>query len=112
MRKKVIFFSVVIILLVIYVYGILLIRPTFDDFTTLSAPKKDADWLQYFVCYGSTWRPVDALLGYLNGIDTRIFPASNHLIVIAAPLSTVIHAGGMSSGLFLSSFRHFPRIMV
>ena len=89
MRKKVIFFSVVIILLVIYVYGILLIRPTFDDFTTLSAPKKDADWLQYFVCYGSTWRPVDALLGYLNGIDTRIFPASNHLIVIAAHLTCV-----------------------
>lgn len=40
MRKKVIFFSVVIILLVIYVYGILLIRPTFDDFTTLCTQKR------------------------------------------------------------------------
>lgn len=89
MRKKIIFYILVVVLLVVYVYGILLIRPTFDDFTTLSSPKKDADWLQYFVCYGTTWRPVDALIGYINGIDLRLFPTLNHLIVISAHLTCV-----------------------
>lgn len=82
--KKVVLFLVLAVLLIFYVLGILQIQPTFDDFTTLSAPNRDHDWLKYFLPWGTTWRPVDALIGYINGININLFPTLNHLIVIAA----------------------------
>ena len=61
------FITFIIISAPIILLGILQILPTFDDWTTLSAPNRDPNFLQYFLPYGMTWRPGDALIGYVNG---------------------------------------------
>ena len=66
------------------------IRPTFDDWTTLSSPNRDADFIQYFLPFGMTWRPGDALIGYINGISPKLFPGLNHLIVFFTHLGSTI----------------------
>ena len=41
------------------------VMPTYDDWYTLSSPNRDPDWLKFFLPYGSVWRPIDALMGYV-----------------------------------------------
>lgn len=60
------------------------VMPTFDDWTTLVSPNRDPDFLKYFLPFGPTWRPFDAIMGYVNGIDSRLYPALNHLLVVTA----------------------------
>lgn len=73
-------------------WGKLLILPTFDDWTTLSSPNDDAAWAQYFLPYGSSWRPFDAAIGYVySWIGTQWFPALSHLLIfLAHALSTLL----------------------
>lgn len=67
------FITFIIISAPIILLGILQILPTFDDWTTLSAPNRDPNFLQYFLPYGMTWRPGDALIGYVNGLSPKFF---------------------------------------
>lgn len=89
-RRKILCVVLLIIILIIYTYGILLIQPTFDDFTTLSSPNNDPNWLQYFLPFGPTWRPIDSLVGYINGINCHLFPVLNHIIVISSHILCVL----------------------
>lgn len=74
----------------IILLGILQILPTFDDWTTLSSPNKDPNFLQYFLPYGMTWRPGDALIGYINGLSPRLFPTLNHILVFSSHIGSMI----------------------
>lgn len=66
-----------------FIVGIL---PTFDDWTTLSMPNYDKDWIPYFLPYGAVWRPGDALFGYINALDYHLYPMLNHIVVVAGHL--------------------------
>ena len=70
--------------------AILQILPTFDDWTTLSSPNRDADFIQYFLPYGMTWRPGDALIGYINGISPKLFPTLSHILVFLTHLGSTL----------------------
>lgn len=74
----------------IILIGILQILPTFDDWTTLSCPNRDPHFIQYFLPYGMTWRPGDALLGYINGIHPKLFPSLNHILILFTHLGSTI----------------------
>lgn len=74
----------------IILWAILQILPTFDDWTTLSAPNRDPNFIQYFLPYGMTWRPGDALFGYINGISYKLFPKLNHILVFAAHIGSTL----------------------
>lgn len=80
----------IIISVPIILWAILQILPTFDDWTTLSAPNRDPDFIQYFLPYGMTWRPGDALFGYINGISPSLFPALNHIFIFMAHLGSTL----------------------
>lgn len=71
-------------------WGILLILPTFDDWTTLSSPNYDPDFMKYVLPFGMTWRPGDAIMGYVNAIDYRFFPALNHILILSAHVGSTI----------------------
>lgn len=62
------------------------ILPTFDDWSTLSSPNTDPDFLPYFMRYGNVWRPFDALMGYIVGLNPRLFPVLNHIIIFIGHL--------------------------
>lgn len=69
-------------------WAMLLIMPTFDDWTTLSSPNHDPHFMQYFLPFGPTWRPGDALFGYINGLNYKLFPALNHVMIWLAHLGS------------------------
>lgn len=79
----VIFLSAPIVLL-----AIAQILPTFDDWTTLSSPNYDKEYLKYFLPFGTVWRPGDALLGYINAINYKGFPILNHILIYMAHLAS------------------------
>ena len=86
-------------------WGKLLILPTFDDWATLSSPNTDADFLQFFLPYGSSWRPFDALIGYVySWIGPQWFPTLSHLLIFAA------HAGSTFMVFRLSQLLGFSRL--
>ena len=74
----------------IILIAILQIFPTFDDWTTLSCPNRDSHFIQYFLPYGMTWRPGDALIGYINGIHPKLFPSLNHILILFTHLGSTI----------------------
>lgn len=91
MRKKTIIYTFFLSLPVI-LYFLILILPTFDDWTYLTAPyfgkvltaERMLPWNGY-------WRPFDALTGSILGLNHHLFPALNHvLIFIAHVLSTCL----------------------
>lgn len=84
------FITFIIISAPIILLGILQILPTFDDWTTLSAPNRDPNFLQYFLPYGMTWRPGDALIGYVNGLSPKFFPTLNHILVFTSHIGSMI----------------------
>lgn len=68
-------------------WGKTLILPTFDDWATLSSPNYDPAFLQYFLPYGSSWRPFDSLVGYVySWIGCQWFPLLSHLLIFIAHL--------------------------
>lgn len=58
------------------------VYPSFDDWSTLSSPNTDREWLKFFMPYGSVWRPFDALFGYITGVWPGWFPALNHVCIV------------------------------
>ncbi len=64
-------------------WGKLQIWPTFDDWTTLSAPNFDTDWGRYIFSNGSFWRPFDALFGFFYAHQNpQLFPTVNHICIL------------------------------
>ncbi len=76
---------IIIITAPLVLWAKLLVLPTFDDWTTLSSPNTDPDFMQYFLPYGSSWRPFDSFIGYVySWIGPQWFPALSHLLIFAA----------------------------
>lgn len=70
--------------------AISLILPTFDDWNTLSSPNYDNNYIKYLLPYGTTWRPGDAMFGYINAINSRLFPLINHIFIFLGHLASTI----------------------
>lgn len=70
------------------VWGTLLIMPTFDDWNTLSSPNYDPNILTYLLPVGTTWRPFDALMGYVNAVNYHLYPTLNHILILLAHLGS------------------------
>ena len=83
-------FPYILITLPIVLWGVTMIYPSYDDWMTLSYPNFDRDWVKYFLVYGSVWRPFDAFMGYVSGIDVRLFPLLNHLLVVFGHLGNAL----------------------
>ena len=66
-----------------------LILPTFDDWNTLSSPNYDSNFMKYLLPYGTTWRPGDAMFGYINAINSRLYPLINHIIIFLGHCSRI-----------------------
>ena len=66
MRNKNPYILGIIISAPFILWAILLILPTFDDWTTLSMPNYALDYQTYIFPLGMTWRPFDAIMGYVK----------------------------------------------
>lgn len=75
------------------------VMPTYDDWYTLSSPNRDPDRLKFFLPYGSVWRPIDALMGYVAQ-DARTFPLYNHIITVTAHLLSTLMVFSLARRLF------------
>ncbi len=67
----------------VILWGLLLILPTFDDWTYLTTPY----FGDFFDNKGllpikSYWRPFDATIGYILGLNYKLFPALNHVLIL------------------------------
>lgn len=80
----------IIISIPFILWAILQILPTFDDWTTLSLPNYDPDYLLYILPFGMTWRPGDAIWGYINAIDYQLYPALNHVMIFIAHICSTL----------------------
>ncbi len=72
------------------IYALARLQPTFDDWTYLTYPNEDPQWQRYFLPYGSYWRPIDALIGYVLALDLRLFPILNHTLIYFAHLTGML----------------------
>ena len=70
--------------------AILQILPTFDDWTTLSMPNYDPNYLTYILPFGMTWRPGDAIWGYINAINYKLYPTLNHIMILIAHIGSTV----------------------
>lgn len=91
MYRKVLIISFFLSLPVI-LYALVVILPTFDDWTYITSPCFDnvldsgrlLPWNGY-------WRPFDAIIGSILGLNHKLFPAFNHSIVlIGHAVSTIL----------------------
>ena len=80
----------IIISIPFILWAILQILPTFDDWTTLSLPNYDPEYLLYILPFGMTWRPGDAIWGYINAIDYQLYPALNHVMIFIAHICSTL----------------------
>ena len=84
MIKKNPYILSIIISIPFILWAILKILPTFDDWTTLSMPNYDPNYLTYILPFGVTWRHFDAIMGYVNAIDYHLYPSLNHILILIA----------------------------
>ena len=90
MNKKNPYILSIIISIPFILWAILQILPTFDDWTTLSMPNYEPDYLTYILPFGVTWRPFDAIMGYINAIDYHLYPSLNHALILIAHIGSTI----------------------
>lgn len=57
--------------------------PTMDDWSYLTSPQIDAPLLDLLMPINTYWRPFDGIIGYVNGLNTRLFPLINHILIVA-----------------------------
>ena len=69
-------------------YAIILLLPTFDDWTYFTTPNYDFgdDFINRLMPNFSWWRPWDALFGYILSLAPGLFPTLNHIVVYLAHL--------------------------
>lgn len=78
--------TVILALSPFILYAITLLLPTFDDWTYYTAPYFGdliSPRLLPSYCW---WRPLDAIFGWILGLDSRLFPLLNHVFVYAGHL--------------------------
>ncbi len=75
---------IILLLLPVLLYAILKILPTHDDWVSATSPDFNSFWIkERFLFYGYHWRPFDAIIGYINGLNPQIlFPSFNHYMVV------------------------------
>lgn len=67
----------------VFLWGLLLILPTFDDWTYLTTPYFGKFWDNPgLLPVKSYWRPFDATIGYILGLNYKMFPALNHIFIL------------------------------
>ncbi len=80
------YWAIVIIILLspIFLYYILHILPTHDDWVSTTSPDFQPFLIkERFLFYGYHWRPFDAVIGYINGLNPQLlFPSFNHCIIV------------------------------
>lgn len=86
MKKKAFPLLIVLLIAPFFLWGILHILPTFDDWNTLSSPNFNTDYQQFFFRHGVVWRPLDALMGYIVAINYHLFPTLNHICIFIGHL--------------------------
>ncbi len=72
---------VAVLTMPLFIYAIVNVLPTYDDWSTLSSPNFNPEWQQFFFRWGVVWRPLDALMGYIVALDYRLFPTLNHICI-------------------------------
>ena len=82
MERNTLSIKVILLCVPVVLWGVCLILPTFDDYTSLQSPW----WVQiadpgYFFP-DCVRRPFDALLGYIVGCFPTLFPTLNHVLII------------------------------
>lgn len=66
----------------IALWALLQLQPTFDDWTYLTTPYT-GPLSEVVVPVGVYWRPFDALIGYVLGLNYHLFPAFNHFLILS-----------------------------
>lgn len=91
MQKKTIIISFFIFLPII-LYFLTLILPTFDDWTYLTTPYVGNPFsADRMLPWNGYWRPFDALIGSILGLNFHLFPSLNHtLILLGHTISTIL----------------------
>lgn len=76
----------------VILYALLLILPTFDDWSYTTTPYFGNPFAtDRILPQNGYWRPFDALLGSVLGLNYRLFPALNHcLILLGHVMSTIL----------------------
>lgn len=82
--------AVILLLSPAILYAITLLLPTFDDWTYYTTPSFDGLFNYKLLPNSSYWRPFDAAFGWLLGLDYRMFPALNHVVVYSAHVGVTV----------------------
>lgn len=80
------YWSIIVILTLtpVLLWATIPILPTFDDWTSLTSPSFEPLFTKKnFLFYGYHWRPFDAIIGYVLGLNPQLFfPTLNHCLVV------------------------------
>ena len=79
---------IVIVLTPLFLYGVLQIMPTHDDWFSMTTPDFRPFFIkEHFLFYGYHWRPFDTWIGYVAGRNPQLlYPTWNHCLVILGHL--------------------------
>lgn len=80
--KKRTFLSVLILLGALLAVVAIPILPTMDDWVCIDTPQPGVPLWRLLMPIFSFWRPFDGILGFINGLDTALFPTFNHIVII------------------------------
>lgn len=78
----------IIILSPLFLWLLILLLPTFDDWTYLTTPCFDDFTPESLLPYKSYWRPFDAFFGHILGLNYRLFPTLNHVCIYIGHLAS------------------------
>ena len=83
---------IILLLMPFMLWGIILILPTFDDWTSLIAPSNEPLFIkERFLFYGYHWRPFDSIFGWIVGRNPKVlFPMLNHICVVIGHLGCTL----------------------
>lgn len=97
-RESILFWLMSVVLLI----AIFPIMPTFDAWTTTSAPRvSDLDWHE-LLPQGEYWRPWDVLYSHFIGQHLQLFPYLNHLFIGAVHILNSLLSYGIAKRLNFS----------
>ena len=85
--------SIVLVLVPLLLYASFSILPTHDDWAGTTTPDFNPLFIkERFLFYGYHWRPFDAIVGYIVGLNPQVlYPVFNHcLIVLGHTLCTLL----------------------
>lgn len=97
---------IVVLLTPIAMIGISGILPTFDDWTSLIAPSfGELFSKERLLFYGYHWRPFDATIGYVVGLNPHLlFPLLNHICVVVGHVGCTLMVWKLCGTLKIDAF--------